>query len=230
MNKQFLAMTIALFAPMFARADDFDMPAQPLDSSLQELSKRSDVQFVFSGDVDTRQAVPALSGIRTMEAALDTLLARTNLTYHVLDPGKIEIAPMDEVQITGRHEKLSAMKKEYEKLENEFFRLYNSLNTNHDYDVFCGREGTFIKFRVCTPVFVNKATMVAAGDLKGGHAGVPAIFRIQATMPDFRNNMRAQVTQNPKLLELLMKRNAAAQRYVVARKKKFEGEKIFVWD
>jgi hypothetical protein len=38
------------------------------------------------------------------------------------------------------------------------------------------------------------------------------------------------VNNNPKLLELLMKRNAAAQRYADVRKKKFEGGKIFVRD
>jgi hypothetical protein len=53
---------------------------------------------------------------------------------------------------------------------------------------------------------------------------------IQAKLPAYKQNMRDQVSRNPKLLELLMKRNAAAERYYNVRKKKFEGGKLFVWD
>ncbi len=64
-----------------------------------------------------------------------------------------------------------------------------------------------------------------------GHAnsGSPWVW-IQAKKPAYQKNMVDQVKKNPKLLELLMKRNAAAQRYADVRKKKFEGGKFLVWD
>ncbi|MEJ0035503.1 MAG: hypothetical protein WDO68_05400 [Gammaproteobacteria bacterium] len=53
---------------------------------------------------------------------------------------------------------------------------------------------------------------------------------IQAKLPAYKRNMRDQLTKNPKLIELLMKRNAAAERYQVVRKKTFEGGRLFVRD
>jgi hypothetical protein len=243
MRNSFLAILISVLAPAIAGAADLNIPAQPLDRSLQDLSKLSGVQFRFGSGLLGGRDAPALRGAFSIEGALDTLLAHSGLTYHVLNTGTIEIAePMDEVEVRGKYEKLSAMKKEYELLEEKFYDEYNKLNTNHDFDVNCGLGGGFIKVRTCQPVFIDKAYRDAAwGTGAGfGFASVGAgqysptngqVWTwVQSKLPAYKQNMRDQVAKNPKLLEMLMKRNAAAERYQTVRKKKFEGGKIFVWD
>ena len=240
MRKSFWVIVISLFAPALASAAVLNIPAQPLDRSLEDFSKLSGVQVTFPRTLASAHQAPALQGSFSVESALDALLAKTGLTYHVLGTGAIEIAEaMDEIEVTGKYEKLSAMRKEYELLEQKFYDEYNQLNANHEYDIHCRLSGVFIKTRECEPVFVEKAYRDAqwawgGGNVDGAYGGAvaqPAVWVwIQAKLPAYQQNMRDQIRKNPKLLELLMKRNAAAERYQTVRKKKFQGGKVFVWD
>lgn len=236
MKRSVLGVLFGVLAPMLASAADLDIPAQPLGASLESLSKQLGLQIVFDPRLVALRDAPALKGPFSAEHALDTLLAHTELTYHVKDTRTIEIAvPIDEVTVRGRYEKLSAMRKEYEQLEDKFYEEYNKLNTDHQWDVNCRSEaatGTNIKSRVCTPVFVDRIMQQFWSNELGGHAegGSPWVW-IEAKRTAYQDNLRQQVRKNPKLLELLMKRDAAAQRYAAVRKKKFEGGgRIFVWD
>jgi hypothetical protein len=238
------AILMGMVAPLLAGAAELRMPEEPLGTSLQELATLNSVHIVFAPNVvDGRQA-PALNGKFTVEGALDTLLAGTGLTYHLRSTQEIEIVgtPMDEVEITGSYEKLSVMRKEYEKVEDQFYEEYNELNTNPQYEVSCS-EGESHNARLafstggrnCVPRFVNDAqrdeAMGFLGDaFGGGHPTMTAALIIRQKTPDYQKNMVALVNKNPKLLELLMKRSALAQRYEVVRKKKFAGGKVFVWD
>ena len=241
MNIRWLTVAIVLWAPLLANAEGINIPAQPLSTSLQELSKLIGVQFTYAPEVVDRRDAPALDGTYSIEGALDTLLRDTNLSYHVLDTGTIEIVdePIDEVTVRGKYEKLSAMKAEYVQLETRFYEEYNKLNTDHQWDVHCSDNSDFMKSRVCLPVFVERVMEDTSWASRGNHAGGVEGGRsdtalvwvsIQPKLPAYRENMRTLVKKNPKLLELLMKRNAVAQRYAAARKKKFGNGKIFVWD
>jgi hypothetical protein len=230
MKKGVLGILFGLLAPLLVSAADLDIPAQPLGASLDSLSRALSVQIVFDPGVVALFDAPALKGSFSPEHALDTLLAHTELAYHVRNPQTIEVAAaIDEVTVTGRYEKLSAIRKEYEQLENKFYDEYNKLNTDHEWDIHCSKEaplGSHFQSRSCTPVFIDKILQeVSTGQRMGG----PWVY-IQAKKPDYQNNMMYQVSKNPKLLELLMKRNAAAERYAEVRKKKFGGGKIFVGD
>ncbi len=225
-----LGILFGVLAPVLASAADLDIPAQPLGASLESLSKQVGVQLVFDPHLVALLDAPALKGSFSTEHALDTLLAHTDLTYHVKDTKTIEIAvPIDEVTVTGRYDKLSAMRKEFVQLEDRFYDEYNKLNTDHQWDVHCRMEaptGSHFQYRVCTPLFVDKIEQeITAGSLFGS----PWAY-IQAKKPDYQKNMVDQVGKSPKLLELLMKRKAAEERYYAVRKKKFEGGKIFVGD
>lgn len=235
MKKYVLAVLLSLLAPVLAGAATLDIPAQSLGASLESLSKQVGVQILFDPKLVVLHDAPALKGDFSPEHALDTLLARTDLTYHVKDAQTIEIAvAVDEVIVHGRYEQLSAMRKEYEQLEDKFYDEYNKLNTDHQWDVNCGREapvGTRISGRVCTPVFVETIERdFYAGTLQGRATTGSVWIWIQPKREGFKKNMVDTVNKNPKLLELLMKRNAAQQRYEEARKKKFARGKIFVWD
>jgi hypothetical protein len=234
MRMNILGVLLSLLAPILAGAATLDIPAQSLGASLESLSKQVGVQILFDPKLVVLHDAPALKGQFSPEHALDTLLARTDLTYHVKDPRTIEIAvPVDEVIVHGRYERLSAMRKEYEQLEDKFYDEYNKLNTDHQWDVNCNREaptGTRFKRRVCTPVFVDRIEHDFYRNTLQGHAGAGSVWIwIQPKREGFKKNMVDAVNKNPKLLELLMKRNAAQQRYVALRQKKFAG-KIFVPD
>jgi hypothetical protein len=235
MNMKILGILLGLLAPMLASADTLDIPAQSLGASLDSLSKQVGVRILFDPKLVVLHDVPALKGEFSPERALDTLLAKTDLTYHVKDPQTIEIAvPVDEVVVQGRYERLSAMRMEYEKLEDKFYDEYNKLNTDHQWDVNCRREapiGTLLKRRVCTPVFVSRIEGDFYANVLQGHADGGSVWTwVQPKREAFKKNMVDAVNKTPKLLELLMKRNAAQLRYEELRRKKFEGGKIFVWD
>lgn len=234
MKQSILAVLLGVLAPMLASAADLDIPAQPLGASLEALSRQGEVQILFDPRLVALRDAPALKGTFSSERALDILLARTDLTYHVKDKKTIEIATaVDEVTVRGRHDRLSAARKEFVQLEDRFYDEYNEINTNRLWDVKCRMEtptGTRIERRVCIPVFVDQIThdFYFRGVL-GDASGSPW-SRIQSMREAFKQNMIDLVNRNPKLLELLMKRNAAAERYIHLRKKKHEGGKIFVWD
>ena len=64
-----------------------------------------------------------------------------------------ELEQLDEVLVRGRHLAASIAD-----AEDDFFKLYNKLNRNHDYDVTCGymslEPGSLIMRRTCMPGFL----------------------------------------------------------------------------
>jgi hypothetical protein len=234
MKHIFLAIVIGLLAPLLAGAAEIRIPAQPLGASLKELGTLMGVEMVFQPkSVEGRQA-PELRSPFTFEGALDTLLAGTGLTYQVRGTRGIEITgdPMDEVTVRGQREKLSAMLREFTRIERQFYDEYNKVNTEPEYEILCGSEshGLGGAAQQCEPAFVRKAMQQAWSGYLDGHAFVSPWIAIKAKEASYQRNMEALVQKNPKLLELLMKRSAMGQRYFATRKNKFAGGKVVVWD
>ncbi len=118
------------------------------------------------------------------------------------------------------------MRKEYVALEDKFYETYNRVNTDHQWDVNCRLAmgtGSRIPARVCMPVFVDEITHEFFRTSVIGTAAGDPWAQIQAKREGFRKNLMDHVSKNPQLLELLMKRNAAAQRYAVVRKAEVPG-------
>jgi hypothetical protein len=157
------AIAIGLLAPLLASAGNVALPPQALGTSLQELAKQSGIQIIFFSKVVEGREAPALNGTFTPEAALDALLAGTNLTYRALNDRTIEVvarpqaaavpwaplpepkpapeasaapdAPIAEVEITAERAELSEMRAEIARLENQFYVGYNQANTDRRYDI-----------------------------------------------------------------------------------------------
>jgi len=70
---------------------DFKIDNQPLGTALQALAKQSGVQIVFFSQITEGLRAPALEGQFTLSAALEFLLARSRLTFRVINPKTIEI-------------------------------------------------------------------------------------------------------------------------------------------
>jgi hypothetical protein len=179
--KRLFALAIGMLAPLLASAADVAIPRQALGTSLQQLAKQSGIQIIFfSKVVEGHEALP-LNGTFTPEAALDRLLAGTNLTYHALNERTIEVsagaraasvpweplpgsepplqdapdAPLAEVEITAERAPLSEMRAQILQLENQFYARYNQVNANHQYDVIVCRSlrytGSHVDRRSCGP-------------------------------------------------------------------------------
>jgi outer-membrane receptor for ferric coprogen and ferric-rhodotorulic acid len=70
---------------------DFDIPAQSLSVSLNQVAARANIQVLYSGD-DTRGInVSALSGRMTVDEAMGRLLSGTGYTYRYMQPGVITL-------------------------------------------------------------------------------------------------------------------------------------------
>jgi hypothetical protein len=254
MKKMYWTLLIGLFAPLFANAADLRIPPQALGRTLQELAKQSGIQIMFFSNLVEGHDAPALNGTFTTEAALAALLDGTNLTYRVLNDKVIEIAarpiadaplaaleqstpgaPLDEVAVNARHEKLSVISKEIDKLEEQFYAEYNKVNNDPQYQIDCSNEShTLWEMRVCQPVYVRKAlqaqaVIFATGGSYGAEAAGQATMTILLKTSDYQKNMLEVVKRHPQLLKLLKERSALVQRYGVVRKEKFKG-KTFVWD
>lgn len=68
------------------------IPAQPLARALEQLSRGSGVQFLYSGSGEAHMAGAVPRGA-TVKQALDALLAGTGLGYTVVDGNVIAIDP-----------------------------------------------------------------------------------------------------------------------------------------
>jgi TonB-dependent siderophore receptor len=81
-----------------AAADDLTKFAlkidrQPLDGALQQLAKQCGLQVIFFSRVTEGVAAPALEGEYTLSAAMEELLAGSQLTFRVINEQTVEVQP-----------------------------------------------------------------------------------------------------------------------------------------
>jgi hypothetical protein len=151
---------------------------------------------------------------------------------------------LDELVVEARRTRLTELRNEMIRLEDEFYARYNELNDNDDFDIHCAREakvGTRLERRYCRAVYENEILAVEGRDyhidllrccdlstpIPAGterpppQPPVPAIVLIEARKPDFRKTMVQVTTEHPELAQLLRERAEAAQRYEATRRKLF---------
>lgn len=71
----------------------FNIPAQPMESALFELSRQSSYQILFSSSSLPKRAAPAISGSMRVVHALDLMLAGTDLSYKLGAERTITVGP-----------------------------------------------------------------------------------------------------------------------------------------
>ncbi len=81
-----------------AAADDLTkftlkIDRQPLDGALQQLAKQCGLQVIFFSRVTEGVAAPAIEGAYTLSAAMEELLAGSQLTFRVLNAQTVEVQP-----------------------------------------------------------------------------------------------------------------------------------------
>nr|WP_306296694.1 TonB-dependent receptor [Pseudomonas taiwanensis] len=76
---------------------DFNLPAAPLEKSLNALASQSDVQILFSSDIAAGKQTPALRGRYTAEEALKRLLGGSGLNVQQQDEHTYIVVPDEAV-------------------------------------------------------------------------------------------------------------------------------------
>jgi hypothetical protein len=132
---------------------------------------------------------------------------------------------------TGAAESKSKLRSQIVKAENEFFSLYNKLNTDHQYDMVCRMEratGSNFDSRVCQPRYMLTAKESAASERMrsavsspvttgqangsgqpnvGAAVGDTGTVNVQARQEAMRKNMLDVLQKSPELQELGRKRD-----------------------
>ncbi len=95
-RRSLLASSLLLALSSMAQAAgevDFDLPAAPLEKSLNALASQSDAQILFSSDIATDKATPALRGRYTATEALQRLLSESGLKVQQQDEHTYIVVP-----------------------------------------------------------------------------------------------------------------------------------------
>lgn len=219
-----------------------DVPAGDLVEGIENLAKQSGVDIVYPSDQIKGQRTQGVSGTLPPSEAFTKLLEGTSLALHeessalliakTADASQSKTAQglddlLPQVEIEARREKLSAMRAELERLEDQFFAEYNRLNDVAAFDVDCEREGP-MRVHVCRPVFIARQTWSGNGTELFG-LSMPSLYTLWVSPLDYRAHMIDLVSKHPELFEMLERRSELAKRYEILRRQKFKG-RIFVWD
>ncbi len=106
--------------------------------------------------------------------------------------------------------------------EDHVFGLFNSLNSDDEFDIECRREaptGSHIKRRVCEARFVRELTAEAARRYVDEGIYVPNREKMMLKQKQLRAEMDVVVAEHPEFLEALKEYSNAQERYQYARKK-----------
>jgi hypothetical protein len=77
-------------------------------------------------------------------------------------------SPRDIDEIVVTRQRLSSMRKELEKAQEDLYKLFNANTSDHELDMHCHQEmptGSRVSRRVCRPAFVDSATTQGAWDM-----------------------------------------------------------------
>jgi hypothetical protein len=135
---------------------------------------------------------------------------------------------IEEIVVYGE-KSLTKLRLELHKAEDKVYSLFNSLNSDDEFDIHCYREaptGSHIKRRVCRANFVVEATSEEARDFLLGHPGPSAWTKIQPKNKLLQEEMEALV-ERPEFLKALSEFADANQILKSEYQRKCEGQVIF---
>lgn len=128
------------------------------------------------------------------------------------------LVPLSAAALSG--ESASDLRQQIAKTEQEFFSLYNKLNTDPQYEMICKMDrdtGSSFANRVCQPRFFQAAQQATASNRMqaAAHGGLGAEATTAGSAPTsfwqddgFRKHMLEVLRQSPKLKALGDKRDA----------------------
>lgn len=205
-----------------------NVPAGDLIDALESLAKQCGVEVIYPSDQLEGRTTRGVSGTLESQQAFRTLLEGTPLVLREESgallitrgegapaPDREAAVPIDEIEVRAWREKLSGMLAGIDRLEDQFFREYNRLNTDRRYDVVCGRKiptGSHVALRSCESKFITRALADAERARLEGHP-FPTFMVVLQSTPDYQKHIIEMVAKHPGLFELLRERDALARRY-----------------
>lgn len=148
-------------------------------------------------------------------------------------PAQAEQAPMlmEEVIVLGS-KPLVELKLEFYRAEDELYDLFNSFNTNDDFEVRCYREatvGTRIKQRVCRTKLYRELMARASQRMMQGEHYVHPAAEIKHLNERLLDEMTKTALKQPEVLKALDKAIEAREAWEFERKRRCEGKLLFCW-
>ena len=135
---------------------------------------------------------------------------------------------VEEIVVYGE-KSLTQLRLELHRAEDKAYALFNSLNSDDEYDIHCYREaqiGSHIKRRICRPNYVSQATSEEARNLLRGQPGTSAWARTRQKDKVLRENMEALVVERPEFFKALSEFSDANQALESERQRRCEGRVI----
>ena len=86
-----LVISSQVVAQVNDRADYYEIPAQPLEDSLNAFARQADVEVLYTSDDVRAIEAPAISGAASREQAIAQLLAGTGLTFSFTEAGTLVV-------------------------------------------------------------------------------------------------------------------------------------------
>ena len=136
-------------------------------------------------------------------------------------------APLDQIIIEARREKLNDLRAELEKTEDAFYEAFNKINTEPEYATHCTRKshmGTRMLDRVCTPMFVDTASEAEAEAILEGRPVIPARESIMDKWPDYKKKLLTLTQSDPQLRKIAHDYAVLSGHYEAVRKEKHKGK------
>lgn len=138
-----------------------------------------------------------------------SLLLLVSIAWAQSAPGEVAEKspeePPEEIVVYGKS--MAHLRNERYRTEERVFSIFNSLNSDDEYDIHCGyRAATgslFIRQRVCEANFVGNATSAEAFSLMMRRPAVPASTVIRRKNKLLLEEMRRLAAEHPELGEAL---------------------------
>ncbi len=122
---------------------------------------------------------------------------------------------------------LESMRQELVIAENDVLNVYNALNDDDDYDIYCTEErplGSYIAVRVCRARFVDNEQAQSAYDLLSGTGYTDPAGQISYHESIMRQKMSELAAENPNLYNALLRYYNLKTGYDSERASRFEDQ------
>ena len=136
---------------------------------------------------------------------------------------------IEEVVVHGS-KPLVKLKLEIFKAEDALYDLYNSLNTDDDFDIRCYKEaptGSKIKRRICRTNFYSKLMARETQLMMRGEPFIDPVFEIEKMKKRMLADMTEKALEHPELLKAVVRYSETKQTYESERKRRCEG-RLFI--
>ena len=137
--------------------------------------------------------------------------------------------PIEEIVVRGS-KPLVHLKIEMYRAEDALYDLYNSLNTDDDFDTRCYEEaptGSHIERRVCRANFYGKLHARETQFMMRGEPFIDPVFEIEKMKKRMLADMTEKALEHPELLKAIIRYSETKQTWESERKRTCEG-RLFI--